>query len=115
MFSCSRISEIPILSFSHGTGARRCQVSGANRTGNDRFVGILEVAKDAIDRPLRFFRATLATPGSIAMAQRALSWKAANLLLVAPRSRHVGFLLDAVEAWFGLTTSPELWIAAGVG
>ena len=38
-----------------------------------------------------------------------------NLLLVAPRSRHVGFLLDAVEAWFGRTTSPELWIAAGVG
>jgi hypothetical protein len=38
-----------------------------------------------------------------------------NLLLVAPRSRHLGFLLDAVEAWFGRTTSPELWIAAGVG
>ncbi|QPH55583.1 hypothetical protein [Pontivivens ytuae] len=38
-----------------------------------------------------------------------------NLLLVAPRSRHVGFLLDAVEAWFGRTTSPELWIASGVG
>ena len=38
-----------------------------------------------------------------------------NLLLVAPRSRHVGFLLDAVEAWFSRTTSPELWIAAGVG
>lgn len=38
-----------------------------------------------------------------------------NLLLVAPRSRHVDFLLDAVEAWFGRTTSPELWIAAGVG
>jgi hypothetical protein len=38
-----------------------------------------------------------------------------NLLLVAPRSRHVGFLLDAVEAWFGRTTSSELWIAAGVG
>lgn len=38
-----------------------------------------------------------------------------NLLLVAPRSRHVGFLLDAVEAWFGRTTSPGLWIVAGVG
>jgi len=38
-----------------------------------------------------------------------------NLLLVAPRPRHVGFLLDAVEAWFGRTTSPELWITAGVG
>ena len=38
-----------------------------------------------------------------------------NLLLVAPRSRHIGFLLDAVEAWFGRTKSPELWIAAGVG
>lgn len=38
-----------------------------------------------------------------------------NLLLVAPRSRHVDFLLDAVEAWLGRTTSPELWIAAGVG
>lgn len=38
-----------------------------------------------------------------------------NLLLVAPRSRHLGFLLDAVEAWFVRTTSPELWIAAGVG
>jgi len=38
-----------------------------------------------------------------------------NLLLVAPRSRHVGFLLDAVGTWVGRTTSPELWIAAGVG
>lgn len=38
-----------------------------------------------------------------------------NLLLVAPHSRHVGFLLDAVEAWFGRTMSPELWITAGVG
>lgn len=38
-----------------------------------------------------------------------------NLLLVAPRSRHVGFLLEAVEAWFVRTMSPELWIAAGAG
>ncbi|MBB3713441.1 hypothetical protein FHS00_003045 [Limimaricola variabilis] len=38
-----------------------------------------------------------------------------NLLLVAPRSRHLGFLLDAVEAWFGRTALPELWIAVGVG
>ncbi len=38
-----------------------------------------------------------------------------NMLLVAPRSRHLGFLLDAVEAWFDRTTSSELWIAAGVG
>jgi len=38
-----------------------------------------------------------------------------NLLLVAPRARHLDFLLDAAEAWFGRTTSPGLWIAAGVG
>jgi hypothetical protein len=38
-----------------------------------------------------------------------------NLLLVAPRSRHIGFLLDAVEAWFNRTSSPGLWIAAGIG
>lgn len=38
-----------------------------------------------------------------------------NLLLVAPRSRHIGFLLDAVEAWFGRASSPGLWIGAGVG
>lgn len=38
-----------------------------------------------------------------------------NLLLVAPRSRHLDFLLEAVEAWFGRTTSTKLWIAAGVG
>ena len=38
-----------------------------------------------------------------------------NLLLVAPRSRHVGFLLDAVEVWFGRTSSPALWAVAGIG
>lgn len=38
-----------------------------------------------------------------------------NLLLVAPRSRHIGFLLEAVQDWFVRTMSPELWIAAGVG
>lgn len=38
-----------------------------------------------------------------------------NLLLVAPRARHLDFLLDATETWFGRTTSPSLWIAAGVG
>lgn len=38
-----------------------------------------------------------------------------NLLLVAPRARHLDFLLDAAEAWFGRTTSPGLWIAEGVG
>jgi hypothetical protein len=38
-----------------------------------------------------------------------------NLLLVAPRVRHLDFLLDATEAWFGRTTSAGLWIAAGVG
>lgn len=38
-----------------------------------------------------------------------------NLLVVAPRARHVEFLLDAVEAWFGRTMSPELWVSAGVG
>ncbi|TCP30397.1 ATP-binding protein [Sphingomonas sp. BK235] len=38
-----------------------------------------------------------------------------NLLLVAPRARHLDFLLDAANAWFGRTTSPGLWIAGGVG
>ena len=38
-----------------------------------------------------------------------------NLFLVAPRARHLDFLLDAAETWFGRTTSPGLWIAAGVG
>ncbi|PTM47229.1 hypothetical protein C8J24_0615 [Sphingomonas aerolata] len=38
-----------------------------------------------------------------------------NLLLVAPRARHLDFLLDAVGVWFGRTTSPGFWIAAGVG
>ena len=38
-----------------------------------------------------------------------------NLLLVAPRARHLDFLLDAAEAWFGRTQAPRLWIATGIG
>lgn len=38
-----------------------------------------------------------------------------NLLLVAPRARHLDFVLDAVEAWFGRTQAAGLWIAAGIG
>lgn len=39
-----------------------------------------------------------------------------NMLLVAPRSRHLDFLLAAVEAWFERMPSvASLWITAGVG
>lgn len=38
-----------------------------------------------------------------------------NLLLVAPRVRHLDFLLDAVEAWFGRTDEASLWLATGIG
>ncbi|RWP36242.1 MAG: hypothetical protein EOR03_09735 [Mesorhizobium sp.] len=38
-----------------------------------------------------------------------------NLLLVAPRARHLDFVLDAVEAWFDRTRTAGLWIAAGIG
>lgn len=38
-----------------------------------------------------------------------------NVLLVAPRGRHLNFLLDAVEAWFGRTDAASLWLATGIG
>jgi hypothetical protein len=39
-----------------------------------------------------------------------------NMLLVAPRARHVDFLLTAVEAWFErLPTHAGLWISIGIG
>ena len=38
-----------------------------------------------------------------------------NLLLVATRARHLDFLLEATEAWFGRTKAPELWIDMGIG
>jgi hypothetical protein len=39
-----------------------------------------------------------------------------NMLLVAPRSRHLDFVLAAVEAWFErVPTDVSLWVTAGVG
>lgn len=38
-----------------------------------------------------------------------------NVLLVAPSARHLDFLLDAVEAWFGRTDAASLWLATGIG
>lgn len=38
-----------------------------------------------------------------------------NLLLVATRARHLDFLLEATEAWFGRTRAPGLWIDMGIG
>lgn len=38
-----------------------------------------------------------------------------NLLLVATRARHLDFLLEATEAWFGRTQAPGLWINLGIG
>ena len=38
-----------------------------------------------------------------------------NLLLVAPRARHLDFLLEAAEAWFGRTQGAGLWISTGIG
>ena len=48
-------------------------------------------------------------------AARRLSWRLCtmNLLLVAPRARHLDFLLEAVEAWFGRTQAAGLWISPG--
>jgi hypothetical protein len=39
-----------------------------------------------------------------------------NMLLVAPRARHLDFLLSAVEAWFErLPSDAGLWVAMGIG
>jgi hypothetical protein len=38
-----------------------------------------------------------------------------NLLLVETRARHLDFLLEATEAWFGRTQAPGLWIDLGIG
>ncbi len=39
-----------------------------------------------------------------------------NMLLVAPRARHLEFLLTAIEAWFErLPTHAGLWISIGIG
>lgn len=38
-----------------------------------------------------------------------------NLLLVATRTRHLDFLLDATEAWFDRTQAPALWVDRGIG
>jgi len=38
-----------------------------------------------------------------------------NLLLVSTRVRHLDFLLEATEAWFGRTQAPALWIDLGIG
>lgn len=38
-----------------------------------------------------------------------------NLLLVAPRARHLAFLLAAVEAWFDQSHEASLWLEAGIG
>ena len=39
-----------------------------------------------------------------------------NMLLVAPRARHLDFLLSAVEAWFErLPTYAGIWITMGIG
>lgn len=39
-----------------------------------------------------------------------------NMLLVAPRARHLDFLLSAVEAWFQrLPTYAGIWITMGIG
>lgn len=38
-----------------------------------------------------------------------------NLLLVAPRARHLDFFLEATEAWFERTQGAGLWIGAGIG
>ncbi|MCO6057973.1 hypothetical protein NG726_15005 [Pseudomonas sp. MOB-449] len=38
-----------------------------------------------------------------------------NLLLVATGARHLDFLLEATEAWFGRTQAPGLWIDLGIG
>lgn len=38
-----------------------------------------------------------------------------NLLLAATRARHLEFLLEATELWFGRTRAPGLWIDMGIG
>lgn len=38
-----------------------------------------------------------------------------NLLLVAPRARHLDFLLEATETWSARTQAPTLWIEVGIG
>lgn len=38
-----------------------------------------------------------------------------NLLMVVPRPRHLGFLLEAAEAWFERTRAVGFWIASGIG
>jgi hypothetical protein len=38
-----------------------------------------------------------------------------NLLLVATRARHLDFLLEATETWFGRTQAAGLWIDMGIG
>ena len=39
-----------------------------------------------------------------------------NMLLVAPRARHLDFLLAAVENWFErLSTDPGIWVTVGIG
>lgn len=38
-----------------------------------------------------------------------------KLLLVAPRARHLDFLLEAVETWFRRTPASDLWINLGIG
>ncbi|WP_188908232.1 hypothetical protein [Aureimonas endophytica] len=65
---------------------------------------------DRVDPFLPLLRPMLPGGQTVFVARCAM-----NLLLVAPRARHLDFLLDAAEAWFDRTTSPGLWIAAGVG
>jgi hypothetical protein len=38
-----------------------------------------------------------------------------NMLMVAPRARHLDFLLFSVEAWFNRTKAAGLWIDLGTG
>jgi hypothetical protein len=39
-----------------------------------------------------------------------------NMLMVAPRARHLDYLLTAVEAWFDrLPSDPGLWVTMGIG
>lgn len=38
-----------------------------------------------------------------------------NLLLVAPRVRHLDFLLEAVETWFEQRDASPMWLSVGIG
>jgi hypothetical protein len=38
-----------------------------------------------------------------------------NLLLVAPRARHLDFLLEAVETWFERRDAAPMWLSVGIG